>query len=71
MRSRLQPWLVVAALSAALLAGMHAQAEMSASDLTQLAQNAQGNRIGASSGRDHTTFTHAIHKGRIEAQMER
>ena len=28
MRSRLQPWLVVAALTAALLAGMHAHAEI-------------------------------------------
>ena len=31
MQSRLQPWLVVAVLAAALLAGMHAHAEISMS----------------------------------------
>ena len=45
MRSKLQPWIVVAVLAAALLTGMHAHAEMSATELAKLAQNPVGNLI--------------------------
>jgi hypothetical protein len=45
MRSRFQPWIVVGVLVAALLAAMHAHAEMGAEELAKLAQSPVGNLI--------------------------